>query len=796
MAETNLFQISFTRASFPIVNLAIIILTLLGGVGCRKPLLDSSQRGYIGREVCQSCHSKEYASYIDSHHDLAMDSANDQTVLGNFEDTTLTHFGVTSRFYRRDGKFLVSTEGASGTIEEFEVKYTFGADPLQQYLVEFPGGRLQCLPLCWDSRTPKEGGQRWFHLYDQERIAPHDRLFWTHSSQNWNTACAECHSTALLKNFDASTDTYQTRWSEVDVSCEACHGPGKEHVEWAQAQARGETRPDIPNLGLAIKLKQAEPAVWTRDESTGKPRRTPPLTSSIQAEMCARCHSRRGLISENYVHGDSLLNTHNLSLLEENLYYPDGQILEEVYVYGSFLQSRMAQEGVVCTDCHDAHSAGLHVEGDKLCTRCHSAETYASRSHHHHPAGSRGTLCVECHMPARTYMVVDPRHDHSFRGPRPDLTAKLGTPNACNGCHLNQSTQWSVEHFNRWYGTGPRDKHFGETFAAIRKGLPGLTPDLIRLAQSPRQPAIVRATAVSLLDTYPGQTTAAALIELVKDTNPLVRTAAVDALESLSPSQQKLLAREALEDPIRLVRTLAGRVLAKASPAGLSGQQLQLRSSAIREYEEVQQLHADHPVGRLNLGNLYRDQQDYGRAETFYLKTMALEPAFIPAYLNLADLYREIGQEAEGKKVLLKALQTAPRSASAEYALGLLLVRTGQRKLALAHLARAAQLEPENNHHAYAYGIALNSLGDPVQAVHILEQALRSRPHDRDLLFALATIHRDQRAFGKALVHSQRLRTLYPGDTGYQQLERQLQTLAHIPQQRVQKGSVTPRRKQ
>ena len=778
-------QFSPTRISLSIANLAVIALALLALFGCRGPSRELAPAGYTGRKACQPCHSKEYSAYIGSHHDLAMDTASDQTVLGDFEDATLTHLGVTSRFYRRDGKFLVSTEGASGDVEEFEVKYTFGADPLQQYLVEFPGGRLQCLPLCWDSRSRKEGGQRWFHLYDNERIAPGDLRFWTRISQNWNTACAECHSTGLRKNFDPATGTYQTRWAEVDVSCEACHGPGATHVEWAEARARGETRPDIPDLGLAVRLKESEPAAWTRDGSTGKPRRTPALSSHAQAEMCARCHSRRGLISEDFVHGASLLNTHNLSLLEEDLYYPDGQILEEVYVYGSFLQSRMAQEGVVCTDCHDPHSARLHQEGDALCTRCHAAATYTSRSHHHHPPDSRGARCVECHMPARTYMVVDPRRDHSFRVPRPDLTASLDTPNACNNCHGDRSTQWSVEHFRRWYGAGPRDKHFGKMLAAARKGIPGLAADLVRLAQSPRQPDIVRATAVSLLDNYPGRSTVEALGELAKDPSPLVRAAAVEAMELLPPHQRELLLQAALEDPVRLVRTVAGRSLAGPAPAGHSRRQRRLRASAVREYEQVQRLHADHPGGRLNLGDLYRDQRDFERAEASYRQAVALESAFIPAYLNLADLYREMDREDEGKKLLLEALNRAPRSASAQHALGLLLVRTGQRRAALHHLAQAAELEPDNSRHAYVYGVALNSLGKSARAIRVLEQALGSRPHDRDLLFALATIHRDRREFGRALVHGRRLLALYPESAGYQRLERQLRTLARIRQSGV-----------
>ena len=764
---------------------AVIALALLAVAGCRQPSQELVPAGYTGRKTCQPCHPQEYTAYIGSHHDLAMAPANDQTVLGNFEDAALTHLGVTSRFYRRDGKFLVSTEGASGAVEEFEVKYTFGADPLQQYLVEFPGGRLQCLPLCWDSRPRKEGGQRWFHLYDSERIAPGDLLFWTRVSQNWNTGCAECHSTGLRKNFDPSTATYRTRWTEVDVSCEACHGPGAAHVEWAEARTRGEARPDISDLGLAVRLKESEPAVWTRDESTGRPRRAPPLAAHTQAETCARCHSRRGLVNEDYVHGASLLNTHNLSLLEEDLYYPDGQILEEVYVYGSFLQSRMAREGVVCTDCHDAHSARLHQEGDALCTRCHAAGTYTSRSHHHHPPGSSGARCVECHMPARTYMVVDPRRDHSFRVPRPDLTASLGTPNACDNCHGDRSTQWSVGHFQRWYGTGLTDKHFGETLAAARQGIPGLAADLIRLAQDRHQPAIVRATAVSLLDNYPGGSAAEALGELAKDSRPLVRAAAVEALGSLPPHRREPLLQAALKDPLRVVRTLAGRSLAGPVPAGLSRRQRRLRASAVGEYEAVQQLHADHPGGRLNLGDLYRDQRDFERAEASYRQAIALEPAFIPAYLNLADLYREMDREDEGEKLLLEALKIVPRSAAAQHALGLLLVRTGQRRPALGHLAQAVELKPDNSRHAYVYGVALNSLGESDQAIRVLEQALKSRPHDRDLLFALATIQRDRREFGRALVHGRRLLALYPENAGYQRLETQLRTLARMSRRRV-----------
>ena len=763
--------------SFPKGVLALCTAALLASGGCREPLHHPSRGEYVGRQACQRCHEREYASYAGSHHDLAMDLATDETVLGDFEDASLTHFGVTSRFYRRDGKFLVSTEGASGAIEEFEVQYTFGVDPLQQYLVEFPGGRLQCLPFCWDARSRENGGQRWFHIYPQERIDPDDALYWTRIAQNWNTMCAECHSTHLRKNFDTSSRTYETRWSEIDVSCEACHGPGASHLKWAEARSRGETHTGIRDLGLAVRLKEDGPVVWTLNEKTGNARRTPPLTSPTQMEMCARCHSRRGLISEDYVHGKSLLNTHAVSLLEEGLYYPDGQILDEVYVYGSFLQSRMAQEGVVCTDCHDPHSARLHAEGDALCARCHAAEKYASPTHHHHPDDSPGARCVECHMPARIYMVIDPRRDHSFRVPRPDLTARLETPNACNGCHQDQSTQWSVKYFQQWYGADRKEKHFGETFADARRGLPGLAAELMKLAAEPRQPSIVRATAASLLRNYPDQDSSRVLGKLVKDSSPMVRAAAVNALGMLPPEQRAPWLRAVLKDPVRLVRTLAGRSMAAASPDGLSREEQRQRAAAISEYERVQQLNADHPAGHLNLGDLYREQGNHDRAEASYRQAIVAGPAFIPSYLNLADLYRETGQETQGKQLLLEALAISPGSAPVHHALGLLLVRIGQREQSLFHLERALELEPDNSRHAYVYGVALNSMGKSSRAVSVLEQALRLNPHHRDLLFALATIYRDRGDFGRALVHSGRLVKFYPENAGYRQLERQLQAL-------------------
>ena len=63
-----------------------------------------------------------------------MQEANERTVLGNFANASITHFVVTSIFFRKDGKFVVRTDGPDGKLRDYEIAYTFGVYPLQQYL--------------------------------------------------------------------------------------------------------------------------------------------------------------------------------------------------------------------------------------------------------------------------------------------------------------------------------------------------------------------------------------------------------------------------------------------------------------------------------------------------------------------------------------------------------------------------------------------------------------------------------------------------------------------------------------
>ena len=733
------------------------------------------QMQFVGRESCKSCHEKQYNLFQGSDHDMAMDIATDSTVLGNFNNAELIQGGITSRFFMKDGKYFVHTEGTDGILTDFEVKYTFGIRPLQQYIVEFPGGRFQMLPLCWDTRPASTGGQKWFHIYDQERIPPDDILFWTRIIQNWNYMCSECHSTHVRKQFDAATNTYNTVWDEVDVSCEACHGPGSLHVEWAEQVEQGGNPESYPNMGLSIRLKDTDQATWVFDMETGTAQRSVKRRGDVLVEMCGRCHARRSIASEDYTYGNHLLETHWPSVLEEGLYFPDGQILEEVYVYASFLQSKMYHNGVNCKDCHEPHSGKVFVHGDALCYRCHLAEKYGSREHHFHDPEQTGSNCFDCHMPERTYMVIDPRRDHSIRIPRPDLSDKLKTPNACIQCHDDKTNQWAALYLREWYGTVEEGKvHYGETFWAGRQAYPEALPELIRLAEDTSLAPMIRATSISLLQNYQDPSITIALREVIRDPDPLVRFQAVNALSVTDQNTIADLAPPRLNDTIRLIRMLAARVLTVIPENYLSPTTRRIMERSLEEYIASQMINADHPSAHMNLGIMNLNMGKPDQAEASYKKAIEIEPGYVTSYINLADLYRMQGRDAEGETVLRQALEAHPDMAAVHYALGLLLVRKQHLDEALGHLEEAAGLEPGNARFCYVYGVALHSTGSTDRALEYLQEALQAHPFDRDILYSLATMYNEKGDLEKANEYADLLTEYYPADQAYQQLKQSL----------------------
>ena len=696
---------------------------------------------YVGSASCKSCHEEQFARWQGSHHDLAMQSATDATVLGNFDNAIHVENGIKSRFFRRDSKFMVHTEGATGDAADFESAYTFGVFPLQQYLIAFPDGRYQVLGSSWDSRPKVAGGQRWYSNYANESIHYDDVLHWTQPSQNWNHMCAECHSTNLRKGYDAKADSFDTQWSEIDVACEACHGPGSTHQAMMLESQRNGTAPKPGNprhgdTGLVIDFPSTALASFATDAKTLQPVRSPKRTEHTEVELCARCHSRRSTLVEAPHAGLPIQDTHRVSTLNASIYYPDGQprAQEEGYVYGSFIQSAMYGAGVTCSDCHDPHSATLRAMGNDLCSRCHTKARYDAPSHHQHKQGSEGAQCVECHMPNTTYMRVDDRRDHSLRVPRPDLSDSLGTPNACNGCHSSMTPGWAAQKIESWFPNGRhKTRHWGEAIHAGQWSAIDAERQLVGVVTDQDVPAIARATAVTLLPAFASQNSLPVFPLATEDIDPMVRTAALEAIENFPEELRLEWATKALSDPIRSVRFEAVRALASIPRSRLGDADAKKLESELEAYRASQQRDADRAQPHMRLAELALATNDHDLAELEYGRALERNPSFMPAYINLADVHRIRGADDKAERVLREALAKSSDQPDVRHALGLALIRLGRLEEATSELELATRGRPEHPRYAYVYAAALHNQGNSDRALAVLRDALALHPGDRDL---------------------------------------------------------------
>jgi Flp pilus assembly protein TadD len=628
-----------------------------------------------------------------------MQVVDDETVLGDFDNASFEYFGTQTYFLRDNDTFVVRTENADGEVEDFVVAYVFGVEPLQQYLVEFPSGRLQSLPFAWDSREQGAGGQRWYHLYPDEYIGPGDALHWTGRYQNWNYMCAECHSTDVAINYDVAQDSFDTTWFEINVGCEACHGPASRHVANAQTGTLGN------DTGLPLSLDDHGRAVWQMNPNTGIAERSQlAMRPPQQPESCGRCHSRRGVVTAEYEYGKPLMDTHRPALLNDPLYFADGQIREEVYVYGSFLQSRMYQAGVTCSDCHNPHSLELVTGGEPsdVCAQCHLPTKFDAREHHQHAEDQ--VACVDCHMPSRVYMGVDARRDHSMRIPRPELSLDGETPNACENCHSDQGTDWLVTKTGEWWGAvGARNE------------------DLMS--------GIVRATLLTMLPSPLSQQSIAAIEDGARNADPLVRMAALQSARALPPQQQLQLGAPLLDDEVRSVRLEAVSLLAP-----------------YRQYLPV------------TANAAFAATADEFRAAQ---RAIASVPE---AFAALSQFEADLGDIDKALEHTRQALRMEPDFAAMRHSLGLLLVRSGRADEALPELREAARLDPGVSRYTYVLAVALNSLGQAADAVSMLAEARREFPDDYDIAWALATMQRDLGNIEQARDVANALSEQFPGD--------------------------------
>ncbi len=699
---------------------------------------------YAGTEKCQSCHKKEFELFKTSDHYHAMDTVSAATVKGDFNNSRFIYHGDTAFFYQRDGHYFVRTTDSTGVKKEFLISYTFGWRPLQQYLVKFDDGRIQVLPFCWDAREKAKGGQRWFHLYDKERISHTDELFWMGINQNWNYMCADCHTTEFKKNFSLAENKFHSSWTESRVSCESCHGPASGHMQWAEKKDMS-----VQWKGFAISLA-SKPVNWQLDaaKQTLLPQQV--MQNDTLVETCARCHARATRFTDEYQYGNSFLQSHLPATANPVNYHVDGQIKDEDYEYASFLQSKMYAAGVTCINCHEPHSMKVKATGNALCTSCHQPAKYDGPQHSFHKAAGTGNQCINCHMPVTTYMVVDNRLDHSIRIPRPDHSLTMGTPNACNKCHTDKTVKWAADSFTKWYGRKlPKEKTYAELLYAVSKYIKESEPSLYDLLQNKNNPAIIRATAMEQYAYYTTSRINEILLQELKSSDPNIRLNTLKALRNYPSDNLAGHIEPLLYDKVASVRMEAMNMLAPQS-GKLGEKDLGQFRKVISEYMIVQEQMSHRPEGYFNRAILFSTTGGHEVAENLYKDCIRLFPDFVPAYSNLTDLYRQQGREDEVKKVTDLGLRRQPQSAYLHYSMGLWYIRQKENARGLTELKLAAQYAPADAQLQYGYAIGLFSGGEQEKALQLLESFAAKYGNQPLILDGLISISQDMQQTEKA----------------------------------------------
>ncbi len=686
---------------------------------------------FIGNTSCAECHQKEFNDWEGSHHDKAMMMANDSTILGNFNDAVLKRKGQIHKFYKKDKGFYVLTDSENGEMKEYKIEYTFGFTPIQQYLVDFGKGRLQVLALTWDDLK-----KEWFYMADEvyknQSVTHENWLHWTNQAQNWNGMCAECHSTNLKKNYDIKTDAYQTTWSEMNVSCEACHGPASEHLKWTKSQDEK----------------------W---KNYGFQRDVNPIDNKEFVDNCARCHSRRSIFEDYHFQWKDPFDHMVPSTVATPFYHSDGQIKEEDYVYGSFLQSKMYQQGVKCNDCHNVHSTRLKLEGNQLCIQCHIPENYTTKKHHHHKANSEGTQCVNCHMPGQYFMGRDFRRDHSFRIPSPAISKKINSPNACNQCHKDKTVDWAIQKVEKWYGK-PKIDHQGLIFYQADLRLDTVYAKLKEMVEDTSYPLIVRRTGIELMArNYPQKNQE--LKHYLNEKSSALRYQSVANLMVTEDTAPKIVSL--LKDSVKAIRMQAAFSLS-GNQEWISVEYKEAFDKALKEYRAFQEYNYDFPTAKLNLGNLYYNLKEYDKAIHLFEEVIKQDAELYQAQFNLAYLYNSIGKKDEAVKIFKKYLESNKEDGTIMYDLGLLLAEMSRYEEAVVYLEKAKDRLVENERIILNLAKIYAYLKKKEKAEKYFKVLVENNPNELEYYRVLFEFYIQTNKTNKAKVIAQNIITKFP----------------------------------
>lgn len=689
------------------------------------PPQDEVHAQYAGSASCKDCHKTAYDAWQNSNHGLAERQLRDDMDRDAFEPRqSLAHNGrETEAFLDADGVAKILTRGFKGERKAYRVVRVIGNDPLRQFLIEAPGGRLQTCDASYDPHR-----KEWFDVFGSDAREAGDWGDWTGQGMNWNAMCAACHNTRLRKNYEPQTNSYHTKMAEMSVGCEACHGPMKAHVEWQKNPPPGyssEQREENSKKGLS------DPTVHRLDKTR-------------MLDTCAACHSRRMEVTGDLVPGESYYDHFALTVTDgTDTYYPDGQVRDENYAYASFISSRMYHAGLTCGDCHEPHSNKRLIQGNLLCMRCHSGGTeppapvIVPETHSPCPPGTPGQDCVSCHMPVTNYMQRHPRHDHGFTIPDPLLTKEHGVPNACNRCHTDKSTDWALQEASRFYG----DKLERPTrqrallVARARRGDADALDGLIRMLKSEVIPAW-RATACHLMERWVMDTRATeSLLHALKDDSPLVREASARVLVHSCRNRNgtvRTAMRHLLDDPLRSVRVAAAWALVD---------ELDLKTKAGRELTHMLDINSDQPTGRMRLSQFAYLRGDATAAIRQIRKAIEWDPNSPPFHHDLAILLNATGDNQGAVKSLQRAIELDPGEAEYHYKLALAMAEQGDMQASISAFEKTVALDASHARAWYNLGLAYHSSGQQAKALHALRTGEQNDPSDHAIPYARATIH-------------------------------------------------------
>lgn len=692
---------------------------------------------FLGDQKCKECHIEEYKKWQGSHHDKAMQKADCISVLGDFDNVIFKSQGVTSRFYKNNRDFYVNTEGRDGKNHDFKILYTFGLTPLQQYIVQFPDGHLQCLRTAWDTEKKK-----WFDLYPDFKVVHKEWLHWSKGGLNWNNMCADCHSTNVRKNYSKENHSYNTKFSLLNVSCEACHGPGKKHVNTAEELNENYVSDNSLQMTVATTPKEL-------------------------VDKCARCHVRREQFSGNFNYEGTLLDHYFPQLITNQIYHPDGQILDEVYVYGSFVQSKMYQKGVTCNNCHDSHSTKLKFDGNKLCYQCHNLTTYNSTKHHFHPLNTASSKCINCHMAGKYYMGNDFRRDHNFRIPRPDLSLKYNTPNACSGCHTDKDNNWANAAFKQLFEEVD-SVHFSEKLAPGILGKPNGHIGLLALVADENQPEIIRASAVRALSNYNVENFIEEYIKWLNDAEPLVRATSLDVMSEINATNYASSFMPLLNDEKRTVRIKAFFALAGLPESEIPANQIENYEKVKKEFFIHLNTNDDFAGSRVKRANYYLKKGNITEAIFGYKSALEIDPTNAQITLMLAQLYYNNQELENAEKSFKKVIELEPKFGETYYSLALLYAELNKIEEAKAQLKKAKELMPNNIRVYYNLGLLHFKTNQFKEAEKTLQEGLKIDSENQDLLYVLAFQYYQIKQLKKATTVAKKLVYLFPDKRQYQ----------------------------